>query len=844
MMNRITCLFVAMLGACAFAQTPGYEEETGRDLRRYPPGPSADFTHMALEIFIEDMNTAHLSATQRLTFVPLGEPMSSLTVDAKAMEIRSVEAPGYTTTFVADGARLVVTFAPPLPPGREVTLTTSYEVHDPPLGLVWTPESPEFPGRAAQLHTQGQPETNSYWFPCHDFPNDRMTTEISVTVPQGYLTVSNGRLVERRKSIRTVEGESGEMVMRGYERWHWVQDRPHVAYLVTLVVGKFEVVDVGDKSLSMPVYVEPGRGADVMGTFGRTAEMVRAFERALDEPYPWNKYAQVTVWNFGSGGMENTSATTLWDGCVIPRSARQDHDSEGLIAHELAHQWFGDLTTCNSWEHIWLNEGLATFMNNYWLEVRDGRDAYLSGIRGEFDSVIGGDTVPAPAGQPMASKVYEDPWETFRRPANPYSKGASVMHMLREQLGDSLFWKGLATFIDRHKFHTVETLDLQRAMEDASGESLEQFFAQWVFRPLFPRVLLKAEWNSAAGVLRVSAEQTQTIDGDNPAFEFDLPILVGLPGGKQQSVVVQVRGRSASMEWPLTTAPEWLIPNPNLEVLADITFEATEASFVRALEEAPTLPARVFAVRALKSGSAAVASDRLRRLVADKSAPVSLRVEAVRALAARKADADLRSVATSAIDRWEVREATTAALGEMAARTEDPLSPEARARIGEQLAHRAVKDTSLKVRAAALRAIGNARLTEFAGIVREALETNSHADTLRQAALDAVVAFDTPESLAAAIRLTDPRYPPRTRAAAAGAIAKSAKHDPEAAYTRLAALLSDRQVRTRVAAGDALVEMGDTRALEVLNSLAGSARGPEVARQLRVWERKLRAAGK
>src|SRR5688572_20052583 len=154
--------------------------------------------------------------------------------------------------------------------------------------------------------------------------------------------------------------------MKPYDTFHWVQDKPHVAYLVTMVVGKFDIVDVGTPQLSMPVYVTQGQGKNVQATFGRTKDMVDFFNKTTGQTYPWARYAQLCVHNFGAGGMENTSATTLYESCVIQPDALLDHDLDGLISHELAHQWFGDLATCNSWEHIWLNEGFATYATHLW----------------------------------------------------------------------------------------------------------------------------------------------------------------------------------------------------------------------------------------------------------------------------------------------------------------------------------------------------------------------------------------------------------------------------------------------------------------------------------------------
>lgn len=820
---------------------PGFDAASGRDMRVFPPHPRADFKHMALDVLIDDMNTPRMGVTQRLTFAALGESTGELTLDAKALAIEGVSAEGYTTTFTADGSKLRVTFDPPLEVGKEVTLVTSYNVEDPPLGLIWSPESAAWPGRAAQLHTQGQPETNSYWFPCHDFPNARMTTEIRATVPQGYLVVSNGALKEHRRTIRTTETTLGETEMRGYDLFHWVQDKPHVSYLVSLVVGKFDVVDVGDKALSMPVYAPVGRGKDVPAAFGRTKDMVGYFEKMLDEPYPWAQYAQVSVWNFGSGGMENTGATTLHENVVTRADALDDTDQDGLIAHELAHQWFGDLTTCNSWEHIWLNEGLATFMNTLWIEKRDGKDDYLAEVQALFDGVIEKDLADAPAALPMASKVYRDPWEPFRRSANPYGKGASIAHMLRVRLGDDVFFKGLATFIDRHKLQTVETADLRKAMEDVSGDSLEQFFSQWVFRPGVPHVTVARAWDEASMTLTFNVEQTQKIDGDNPAFEFDLPVEIAF-GGATPAVRerIEVRGKSTSASIVLSERPAWVAIDPDLSVLAKIESAGTEAECLAQLDGAAGFGAKAAAVRGLGVAGSPGGSDRLRRLVSDTSAPDALRVAGVKALMARGSEGDVRSVATHAIDSWKVREATTNALGEILGKVGSSGDAFARERLIEQLSARATKDTSTKVRAASLKALGKGGATEAWSVFAGAIEESSQGDEVRQGALEGLGELKSPGAVKAAMSLTGLGYEQRTRAAAATALGTMGSVIGDPGFARLVELLDDRQVRVRRAAGEAMVALGDARGEAELRSRAASARGPDLAREYAIFADQLK----
>lgn len=853
-MQRVTLLGTLLAAPCVALAAPSFVGGDGCECgspwhhstlpqivhadRTYPPDVPADFTHMTLDIMIEDMNTPRFHATQRLTFAPIGTALTTLAIDAKALHVDAVAAERYTTTFTADGSKLRVVFDPPVPAGESVTLVTSYRVDDPPLGLIWTPESPAWPARPAQLHTQGQTETNSYWFPCHDYPNDRLTTEIIVTVPRDFMAVSNGRLVSHTKIIRTRERDDGSTEMVPAERFHWLQDTPHVPYLVSLVVGKFDAVDLAGSPVPARVYAPLGRGADVTGTFGRTGAMISYFARVLGHPYPWHRYDQLVVWNFAHGGMENTSATTLHENAVIRRSALVDHDFDGLIAHELAHQWFGNLVTCNSWEHIWLNEGMTTFMNTLWFEERDGRDAYLARLRDTYDALSANDRPEAPAAQGMASKVYRDSWETFRRPANPYSKGASVMHMLRAKLGDDVFFRGLAEYINRHKFSTVETSDLRRALEDVSGETLEQFFAQWVFRPGVPSLVVSPTWDGQT--LTIPVEQVQNINPDNPAFEFDLPVVVGQAGGPPARTVVPVRGRSASASIPLAAEPLWVAIDPDLSVLCAIDLRVGEASAIALLQNGPTLPARVQGARRLgalhvSDAGTTRGTEALRTVLLDTRAPTPLRVEAVRALLARGAEVDLRTAATGAVDRWEVREATTRALATILKNAGERADPAMRERFLGQLAERASRDPSLRVRAAAITGLGQVGALEHLALLERALAADSQGDIVRQAAIEAHALLDTPASLRAVLPFARPGNDSRTRAVAVEAAARLARHDQAAVLDLASTLLNDRELRTRRAAGEALVTLRDPRGLAALQQRLAAARGPDDRRMVERW---------
>lgn len=821
---------------------PAYDEATGVWARAYPPHRAADMLHMKLGITIEDMNTREFRGRQTIRLTPLGWDLETLDLDAKALTIEGVSCEGHTTTFTHDGRELAVTFEPPVPLGQEATVVIDYAAKNPPQGLVWNIESREYPGRAAQLHTQGQPETNSYWFPCHDFPNDKLTTELEVTVPAGFVVSSNGTLIGVKREARQGPGTNR---LAPYETFHWMQDKPHASYLVSLVVGKFDMVDLGTKSLPMPVYVPPGRGGDVARTFGKTPEMIEIFGQVLGQPYPWDRYAQVLVWGFNNGGMENTSATTLYDTAILSEESAKDRDLNGLISHELAHQWFGDLMTCNSWEHIWLNEGWATYMTPLWQERTaaplGGRDVYDTTIRAYFDGVIGGDTGSAPDTPGMVSKVYTHPWEVFRRGANPYGKGASVLHMLRRKLGDDAFFGGVRLYVERFKFKTVETADFRRCLEEVSGESLERFFWQWCERPGVPNVVITQDFDPRTRVLSLSAEQKQAINGDNPAFALSIPVWISTtsePNGRW--IMIEMDGKTASATTTLDSEPTIIAVDPELTCLMGFDMEQSPDRWMEQVRRGPTHAAKIQAIRALGKPERPGASDALMKIAMDTKETESLRNEAANALASK---GDLNRVETLALARLSkpgLRETVYLGLARVVGMTPEEGAGRTRGRVINMLREAAAGDKSTRVRAAALRSLGDLKAAAGLDVMLASTRIESQDDELRQAALDAMAAADLPEGMSAAMALAKPGTLTRTRANAVSVIGRLAKHNREEAEKALIGYLGDYELRVVRAAGDALAEMGSTGAVETIDTMVISPRSDETKWMAESWLRTIR----
>jgi aminopeptidase N len=518
-----------------------------------------------------------------------------------------------------DGKNLDVDFPEELPADAEGSLRIDYKVRNPSAGLHFFAPTKEEPHVPLTVWSQGEPITNRHWIPCFDRPNVRQSTELVVTVPEGFEVLSNGALLERKPNDdKTVT-------------FHWRQEKPHPIYLVTLVVGKFDVVKEewkGKDGKAVPVlyYVPVGRKADVARTFGRTREMLDFFSRRFGVRYPWEKYAQVVVEQFTAGGMENTSATTLTQRALHDERAILDSSPDGLIAHELAHQWWGDLLTCRDWSHIWLNEGFASFAEALWDEHARGPDAYSINMMNKGNAAKRGGR-----NRPIVDRRYSTPSSMFD--ARAYPKGAFVLHMLRERLGEATFWKGIQRYGSEHQYQSVETSDLRRTLEKVSGRDLERFFFDWTERPGHPTLEVSSAYDGETKQLRVQVKQTQAGD----PFHFPLAVRVTVPGASDISTVANITSKEQSIAIPLRDRPARVEVDSAQAVLADIKETKGRDLWLEQLKNGSTAAARVRAAQYF--GTSKTDADRealAQALAAEKFSGVQ--VEIVNALAASGGD--------------------------------------------------------------------------------------------------------------------------------------------------------------------------------------------------------------
>jgi aminopeptidase N len=568
----------------------------------------ADVRNLRLDLKV-DLKGKAVDARATLSLTALRK-LDAVTLDADGFAVKAVELArggkkAKPTRFAHDGRKLVVDFDPPLATGTEADVVIDYRVHDPKRGLHFFAPSAAEPDVPLTVWSQGESVENRGWIPCFDRPSVRQSTELVVTAPEGNEVLSNGKLVGKTSdpAAKTVT-------------FHWRQEAPHPAYLITLVVGPFAVVE--DRWRDKPVlyYVPPARKGDAMRTFGRTPEMMEVFSKTFGVDYPWEKYAQVVAEQFG-GGMENTSATTLGN-CLLDERSALDEDEDGLISHELGHQWWGDLVTCRDWAHIWLNEGFASYCECVWDEHRGGADAYSLEVWRKGRAARGA------VDRPVVDRRYTSEDSMFD--ARAYPKGAFILHMLRRRLGDDVFFAGLKRYLTDHRLKSVETVDFRRSMEQVSGHDLERFFYDWTERAGHPKLDVAAAYDADAKRVRVTVKQTQ------PGEPFRFPLKVRLtagPGRAATAVDEPIDAKEHTFSIPVAGRPAGVEVDPDQGVLAEIKEDKGRDWWVWQLSEGSTAAARV--VAAEHFGKSKTKEDRealIAALAKEKTVGVALEIMA------------------------------------------------------------------------------------------------------------------------------------------------------------------------------------------------------------------------
>ncbi|NES84555.1 MAG: M1 family metallopeptidase, partial [Moorea sp. SIO2B7] len=516
----------------------------------YNPDRPGQVEHILLDLVLDIPNKS-FQGTCTITLQPIRKGIKQLTLDAVDLQIESVVIGEVSQPFDYDGKQLTIQLLQPT--GEEqIKIAIAYEVDNPQRGLYFIHPDEHYPDKPTQVWTQGEDEDSRFWFPCFDYPGQLSTSEIRMRVPKQFLAISNGELIATEK-----DGKD--------KIYHWSQKQVHPTYLITLAVGDF--AEIKDEWNKIPViyYVEKGREEDGRRTMGKTPRMMEFLSKKYGYSYPYTKYAQVCVDDFIFGGMENTSTTLLTDRCLLDERAALDNmRTESLVLHELAHQWFGDLVVIKHWSHAWIKEGMASYAEVLWTEEEYGKDDAAYYLLKDARSYLQEDT--SRYRRPIVTNVYREAIELYDR--HLYKKGACVYHMIRSVLGDELFDKAIQTFVQDNAHKTVETIDLLRAIEKATGFNLMFLFDQYVFRGGYPDFKVAYSWDGDSKLAKLTITQSQGKNNNNGSqnelFDLKIPIAFGYKLKKEKSQVkltnfnLPIHEKEQSFYFPLEKKPDFV----------------------------------------------------------------------------------------------------------------------------------------------------------------------------------------------------------------------------------------------------------------------------------------------
>ncbi|HEY3251687.1 MAG TPA: M1 family metallopeptidase, partial [Ignavibacteria bacterium] len=531
-------------------------------------------------------------------FRSLADHLTSFKVDAVGMNIKSVKGWVHNAT---DDPKLAESFenikykydkkeitidlpGPGLIKNFPYKYQVEYSITDPEKGLYFIQPSTIFPDKSYQVWSQGEGEDNRYWFPCFDYPNEKQTTEVIITVDSKYQTLSNGVLKKR------------DVNSDGTTTWDWALDKPHSSYLVMLAAGNWDIIEDSWDGISMSSYAPLSTKDMAVKSFDRTSDIIMFFSDKIGFRYPWGNFSQVVVEDYIYGGMENTGAIVYYDGSVYDNKTPPDYSATNLVAHEIAHQWWGDVLTCRNWNEIWLNESFATYFQCLYTEYAFGKDEFDYNIFRNGNGAITADST------------------TARKPiyirdglgVNTYDKGSVVLNMLRKLIGDDKFWKAMYIYITENKFTSVTTQNLILAvnkalddpLKDQMPPNLKWFFDEWIYNAGQPEFKVSYDYNENSRELALNVQQVQRLDSSS-IFKTPVPVKIVSTSGTIQNKLLSTDNTN-TFTFTLDDAPLYVLFNTGNAVLSKVYFSKPKRDWLNQWHYSENAIDRITALHGVK----------------------------------------------------------------------------------------------------------------------------------------------------------------------------------------------------------------------------------------------------
>jgi len=818
------------------------QQQSSRELPapRYIPSHDFDTQNIKLDLRF-DWEHEQALGTETITLAPLIANLRIVELDAANMTFTSIKlASGAPLKFEANTQqeKLRINLDRAYQPNVQLNIVIDYHTNGVTTargiagfgrGLTFIKPNQDDSTRPRQIWSQGETEYNHYWFPCYDHPNDFTTTEIIATVEKPMMVISNGKLLstkDNKDNTRTFD---------------WKIDQPHATYLTSIVVGEYAGVEGNYAGIPVISYVYPSELTEGRATTSRLPEMVKFFSEKTGVKYPYAKYSQTMTRDFG-GGMENISATTQTDNMIHDARAELDQTSDSLESHELAHQWFGDYVTCRSWADIWLNESFATYFQAMWDEHSLGRDDFLyRDVKSNQDTYYR--DWARGARRPIVTENYANPDAVFDNYA--YPRGGAVLHMLRKTLGEDNWWRAINHYLTKYAHQPVSTEQFRIAIEEATGQSMDWFFDEWLYKMGHPIFHVTQAYDPGTKTLTLKVRQEQKPDAayaypQATFFQTPVEIEIGTVSGARIERVMVEPKEEQSFSFQAETEPKLVNFDYGDTLIKELQFEKSTDALVYQLTSDEDVMGRMWALNQL-----------------------SLKRQAVN-IAATEKETIAKAISTSLTQDkfWGMRFEDAAALQDatgdavksaLLAAAKDK-NPRVRARAIQSLRARkdpalvavyqeALGDESYGVIRAAAEALGQTKdQTGYDALVK-LVDTSSWRDNIRVSGLSGLAALGDKRSLDIAFKYSASGNSAQERAVAITLLGAVGKDDPRVFPIVSEALLKSTSPFNAAlfgASGRALVALGDQRGLEVFEQASKRVSSPRAIPLMQQLEQQLK----
>ena len=533
----------------------------------YAPDTPVQPVHLKLDLAFDwEEERVYGSTTYQLRV--LGAEVREISLDAVNLDVQRVFVGGHSVAFENTGERLVLFPKTRLKAGARVAVRIDHSVTRPAAGIYFTKPDEHYPDRFRTVWTQGQDEDSRYYFPCFDQPNFKQTSEVVLRLPAGMFGLSNGKRVSHKTT-------------RAGSRFHYKMELPYSTYLLSIVAGEFAEHRAREGGVEIKWYVEKGREPEGLRAFKDTGKMLRFFSDYTGFAYPYPHYTQIAVPEFIFGGMENFTVTTQTDLVLLDERAALDIDANGLVAHEAAHTWFGNVVTAKHWSHAWLHESFATYFDALYTRESRGEAEFRYQLLEDAETYFSEDTRYR---RPIVTRVYKEPIDLFD--AHLYPGGAVRLHHLRAVAGEEYFRQALKVYLHRHQYGLVETVDWVRSLEEVTGRNFDRWMEEWIHRGGYPELQLGFSWDEATRMATVSVKQTQKGESEKEELLFHLRFTLAFYFARgEERFHVDIREKEEKFCFKLKSKPSFFRLDPDYECPAKkVTLEVPRPMLHRQLK--------------------------------------------------------------------------------------------------------------------------------------------------------------------------------------------------------------------------------------------------------------------